>query len=92
LIAARPSETYPLSDTVFVFLALELRPTGLTTRQAVSLWRDYEQNLGLRDNNYGFVRQPFDSRNSHEQAGLCDTLQRETAKAGQLGTPTISPE
>jgi hypothetical protein len=67
----------PLSDRVFVFLALELRPTGLTTRQAVSLWRDYEQNLGLRDNNYGFVHQPFDSRNSHEQAGLCDTLQRE---------------
>lgn len=75
LIAARPSQMYPWNDTVFVFLALELKPTGLTENQAVRLWRGYEQAYGLRNAAEEFITRPFDSLISHEQKKLRETLE-----------------
>lgn len=77
LIAAKPSEYYPYHDTVFVFLALELKPTGLTNEQAVGLWKDYEQRLGLRNYDGTFHKRPWRSKNSHEQANLRKILLEE---------------
>ncbi|MEK7856082.1 MAG: hypothetical protein AAB288_08330, partial [Acidobacteriota bacterium] len=74
LIIAKPSEHYLYADTVFIFLALELKPTGLTTEQAVGLWTEYEQELGLRDSRGEIIRTPFSSRNSHEQKNLREEL------------------
>lgn len=74
LIAARPTDYYPLNDTIFIFLALELQPTGLTENQAVDLWRGYEEDLGLRDGGDEFINPPFDSLCSHEQKSLRETL------------------
>ena len=85
-VAARPTQFYPLNDTVFVFLALELKPTGLTTEQAVRLWKDYEQDLGLRDDLYRFYREPIDSLHSHEQKSLRETLITEYGENWQAWT------
>lgn len=73
-VAARPSKFYPFYDTMFVFLALELKPTGLTTEQAVGQWREYEYQLGLRDKSYKFKRTPWAAKNSHEQKDLRKVL------------------
>ena len=70
LIAARPTEFCPFHDTIFVFLGLDLKPTGLTNEQAVRLWTDYERELGLRDETGKFYRHPYYSKNSHEQKDL----------------------
>lgn len=77
MVAGRPTQFYPFHDTAFVFLGLELKPTGLTTEQAVGQWRDYEKELGLRDENYNFYKEPFSAKNSHEQKNLRKVLLEE---------------
>lgn len=83
LLAARPTEFYPLSDTIFVFVARNLEPTGLTTEQAVSLWRGYQFELGLADASGRFLHKPYDRRNSHEQKSLRETLMKEYGESWQ---------
>lgn len=73
-VAARPKEFYPYHDTMFVFLGLELEPTGLTEEQAVGTWTEYEQLLGVRDKRGKFLKDPYSARNSHEQKDLRDVL------------------
>lgn len=63
LLGAQPRAGYPLADTHFIFIGLNLEPTGLTTEQAVAQWRDYRKNFGV-------IRRPYGSYNSHEQMDL----------------------
>jgi hypothetical protein len=73
-LAARPTKFFPFHDTIFVFLALELKPTGLTQEQAVALWRGYEQDVGVRDFENKLFKEPWSSKNSHEQKDLRKVL------------------
>lgn len=77
LLAAKPGEYYPYHDTMFVFIAQELKPTGLTYDQAYGQWRDFEQEMGFRDDEYKFTREPTASRNSHEAKNLRKVLREE---------------
>lgn len=74
LMSASPTKFYPCSDTQFVFVARNLEPTGLTTEQAVKLWKEYERIFGLRSINGEFTHKPYASYNSHEQAELRKVL------------------
>jgi len=85
VLAGVPNQTYPaiFQDTVFVFIATWLLPTGLTEREAVKLWREYERDLGLRNEYYKFTRAPKVSKISHEQKELRSVLSGEHAENWQ---------
>lgn len=72
-IMARPAESYPLSDSVFVFCARPMPQNGTTEQQFVSQITRWESALGLRAGN-GFATYPQYSECSHEQSDLRDTL------------------
>lgn len=72
LLGSQPHARYPLHDSHFVFFGVNLEPTGLTTDDAVDQWRDYEKEIGLRDDDYRWITesgQPW-SYHSHEQKDL----------------------
>ncbi len=75
MLAGQPSAFYPYSDTIFIFVALNLEPNGLRTEQAVAQWRGHEQTYGLR-NSLGnkFTHEPWASYNSHERKSLRKVL------------------
>jgi hypothetical protein len=73
MIAARPPEYMPLSDSMFVFCGQPMPQNGTTEQQAVAQWQHWEKTLGLRTDD-GFVTQPQYSECSHEQDSLRDTL------------------
>jgi hypothetical protein len=54
-----------------------LKPTGLTTDQAVRQWTDHETDLGVRDKSGNFLKDPWASKNSHEQKDLRKVLRDE---------------
>jgi hypothetical protein len=74
LLGAQPHERYVLHDTHFIFIGLNLEPTGLLIEQAVEQWRGYEQELGLRDKNGKWLEHEVLSWHSHEQDKLRDVL------------------
>jgi hypothetical protein len=76
LLGWQPKEAMPLSDTHFIFVARNLEPTGLTVDEAVSQWRGFESNLGLRDegNNWQKGYPAPRSYHSHEQSELRKVL------------------
>ncbi len=74
MLGAQPRAPYPLNDTHFVFIARNLEPTGLRTEQAVALWREFEERLGLRDAKGEWLHEPYTSLHSHEQKELRTVL------------------
>jgi hypothetical protein len=75
LLGAQPREAYPLNDTHFIFIARYLEPLGLTTEQAVRLWRQWETGLGLRDVKTGeWLANQSTNWHSHEQLDLRKVL------------------
>jgi hypothetical protein len=75
LIGAQPHERYGLlADTHFIFLARLLDPTGIATVDAVTQWRQWEYELGLRDASNKWRNPPRASWNSHEQKELRKVL------------------
>lgn len=76
-LGAQPRANYPLADTHFVPIALNLEPTGLLTNQAVKQWREYEEELGVRNKNGTWVTKPYGSWHSHEQLALREVLLKE---------------
>ena len=73
LIGAQPRASYPLNDMHFIFLGLNLEPTGLSTAEAVKQWRGFENDLGLRRGSQ-WVNRPYMRYHSHEQKELRKVL------------------
>lgn len=72
-ILARPPESWPLFDSVFIFCAQPMPQAGTTAQQFVSHIEQWETALGLR-NGKTFPNYPQYSECSHEQNDLRDTL------------------
>lgn len=67
-LGAQPRAIYPYADTHFIFIGLNLEPTGLTTNQAVSQWNEYREMLGIKRGNE-WLNKPNRQYISHEQDG-----------------------
>ncbi len=74
VLGAQPRASYPLADTHFIFVARNLEPTGLPTQQAVSQWRRFETELGLRSESGALTHAPAARWHSHEQDELRKVL------------------
>lgn len=75
LIGAQPRASYPLADTHFIFVAQNMMPTGLPTEQAVSQWRGFEAELGMRASPRSeLTHAPAMRFHSHEQQELRKVL------------------
>jgi len=81
LIAARPPESWSLSDTVFVFVAENLERIGASPDEAHIEMVALERRVGLRDERGVLVRRPTYSDMSHEEAA-----QRRHNRAGYIDT------
>lgn len=63
-IFARPSEGWPLKDSLFFFCALPIQPIGATELQAFHFYSGLERQFGVRGTN--FIRRPTVNDMSHE--------------------------
>lgn len=61
---ARPSEGWPLKDSLFFFCALPVEPIGATELQAFQFYSKLERQFGVRGTN--FIRRPTVNDMSHE--------------------------
>lgn len=69
---ARPSEGWPLKDSLFFFCALPIEPIGATELQAFQFYSSLEREFGVRGTN--FIRKPTVNDMSHEAADPKDVL------------------
>lgn len=61
---ARPSEGWPLKDSLFFFCALPIEPIGASELQAFQFYSGLERDFGVRGNQ--FLRRPTVNDMSHE--------------------------
>lgn len=66
-LMARPSEGWPLRDSIFFFLSLPIMPIGATELQGFAFYSALERELGLRGARK-FLREPSVNDMSHEAA------------------------
>jgi len=62
---SRPSEGWPLEDSLFFFYSLPIEPIGATELEGFAFYSQLERDLGLRAER-GFVREPTVNDMSHE--------------------------
>lgn len=75
--AARPGESYPLHDSLFVFSTHVITPTGAAVAQAQEQIEKIEQRLGWRDRGSYVTKDPEFSENSHEADSVRETFLEE---------------
>jgi hypothetical protein len=62
---ARPSEGWPLTDSLFFFYSLPIEPIGATELEGFAFYSQLERDLGLRGA-HKFIREPTVNDMSHE--------------------------
>lgn len=65
---ARPSESQPLTDSLFFFYSLPIMPIGATEIQGFAFYSQLEEGLGLRKGKM-FIKKPMVNDMSHETGG-----------------------